>query len=74
MKFIYANGESVEGRNCICPDNSVQTFQVSIRSLSGISPSVLQRKIEELYEVVKIEKADETVLVQEVRPIYNYHR
>jgi hypothetical protein len=35
-------------------DHIVQEFTIKIRSLEGVSQSVLKRKIEEKYEVVEI--------------------
>lgn len=46
------------------PDHSVQTFVVQIRSLSGIHPDTIKDQLQKKWEVINIEKTDQTNYVR----------
>lgn len=64
MTTIFATGKPVPNGMCVMPDNSVSEFNVKVRSLLPVHADRLKSIIERYYEVVSIEKTDETTVVR----------
>jgi hypothetical protein len=63
MKMIEINGRPIGDGQTVVIDSVVQTIEVQIRSIHGVSQDVLKRLIEQQYEVVAIEQTDAVTYV-----------
>lgn len=63
-KNIKIDGTPIPQGHCVTPDHSVQTFVVQIRSLSGIHPDTVKDQLQKKWEVINIEKTDQTNYVR----------
>ena len=63
MKMVEINGRPIGDGQTVVIDSVVQTIEVQIRSIHGVSQDVLKRLIEQQYEVVAIEHTDTVTYV-----------
>ena len=63
MKTVEINGRPIGNGQTVVVDHIVQTYEIQIRSINGVSQDVLKRLIEQKYEVVLIEQTDTVAYV-----------
>ena len=63
MRNIYVGQKPRDGQTCTV-DNVTQTFTVSIRSLSGVSPDDVKNLLQQRWEVTNITQTDEIAVVR----------
>lgn len=63
MKTVEINGRPIGNGQTVAVDHTVQTYEIQIRSIHGVSQDVLKRLIQQQYEVVSIEQTDVVVYV-----------
>lgn len=71
-EYKDVNGNPVGGSGqTIIIDNSVQEFTIKLRSLGGIHPDAIKRKLQEKWEVLMVELKNETNYVHTVKDEWN---
>lgn len=63
FKVIFPDGSEVPVNRVVKQDHRTTTFQVSIRSMSLVTPERLKRIIQTHFEVVGIEQLEGTIVV-----------
>lgn len=64
VQYVDAQGNPVETRNCIVPDNHITTFVVKVRGMRAVTAQMVKDTLEQRYEVVEIEPLAQVVVVR----------
>lgn len=64
MKYLDLQGNEVAPGKCVVPDHTVKTFNITIRSNTGITPDTIKEWLQRRYEVLECTLTDGTVYIK----------
>jgi hypothetical protein len=63
MKQVHLYGGNLDNGQCVTVDHCVQTFTVTVRSMSGVSAQQIKDLIQKRHEVTHVEEGEGTQYV-----------